>query len=59
MNNEVGLPDPNPVRVVFVPSHLTLGLLAGAISLVTGLYAFYEFSQVELEEVVAMVSPPK
>jgi hypothetical protein len=45
--------------VVFIPSHLTRGLVAGAISVCTGVYALYQFYQVTPEEVLAFIRPPK
>lgn len=39
----------------FIPSHLTKALVASGLSLVFGVYAVWEFSQVEAEEVRAMV----
>lgn len=51
---------------VFVPSHLTKALLAtgvamgaGGISIVAAGYALFEFRRVKLEEIAAMIKPPK
>ena len=48
--------------VIFIPSHLTKGLVASGISLVAsgvavtfGLYALWEFKQVKAEEILAMM----
>lgn len=53
-------------RPVFIPSHLTKGLLASGVALaatgvalVSGGYAIYEFRKVTIPEVVAFVKPPK
>lgn len=42
--------------VVFVPSHLTKGMVAGAFALILGAYAAYEFAHVSKEEVRAMLT---
>lgn len=51
---------------VFIPSHLTKAMVAtgvcvgaGAISLLAGGYALWEYKKVTFEEVAAMVKPPK
>lgn len=53
-------------KAVFIPSHLTKGLVAGGVSMaaagvsiVAGAYAIRQFSQVRTEEVVAMIKPPR
>lgn len=73
MDNEVSLDlidraaksEPPPIHMVFIPSHLTKGLVAGAVSLaaagvsiLAGSYAMHQFTQVRAEEVIAMVKPP-
>lgn len=57
--------DPPPIRVTFIPSHLTKGLVAGTVSLaaagvsfLAGTYALHQFTQVRAEEVIAMIRPP-
>lgn len=44
--------------VTFIPSHLTKGLVAGAVTIVSGGYAAYQFKQITLEEVLAFLRPP-
>jgi hypothetical protein len=52
-------PDDIPDDAVeFIPSHLTKGLVAGAVTLVSGAYAAYQFKQVTIEEVLAFLRPP-
>lgn len=40
----------------FIPSHLTKALVASTVALVCGVYAAWEFAQVEQEEVIAMIT---
>lgn len=51
---------------VFIPSHLTKGLVAGAIAVVAGAvalsaggYAMRQFSRVTAEEILAFITPPR
>lgn len=41
--------------VVFIPSHLTVGMVSGAISLVTGAFALWQLSKVDKEEIEAFL----
>jgi hypothetical protein len=43
----------------FYPSHITKGVVAAAITGVTGVYALREFLLATPEEVQALINPPK
>lgn len=46
------------VHEVWIPGHLTRGLFGGLVALVGGVYAVYQFSKVESEEVKALIMGP-
>lgn len=43
------------METVFIPSHLTKGLIGLAVTLLAGIYTAWELSQVEREEVDAFL----
>ena len=51
---------------IFIPSHLTKALVAtgvamgaSGIAILAGGYALFEFRRVKVEEILAMIKPPK
>lgn len=48
------IPEAAEETVFWIPSHLTRSLVAGAVSILAGGYAVYEFRQVTLAEVLAL-----
>jgi hypothetical protein len=47
------------MTIRFYPNHITKGVLAAAVSGVTGIYALREFLLVTPEEIQDMLEPPK
>jgi|1185.fasta_scaffold355420_1 hypothetical protein len=47
------------MTIRFYPSHLAKGLIAGALSGITGIYALREFLLTNPEEIRAFIDPPK
>jgi hypothetical protein len=47
------------MTIRFYPSHIAKGMLAAAVSGITGIYALREFLLVTPEEIQAFIEPPK